>query len=140
MGPGKCLVTFEITIVGLPCSAFLNSHRFEMKLKLFSSCTSTDNHQLDSFKRHYSIQSRLGKGTFGDVFCAQSTNSKTKVAVKVVINVQTQEKVIYEGRLSGHTNIVRFADNDLISDKHVLVTKFLRVTSTCSTTSRNTAH
>ena len=108
-----------------------------MKLKLFSSCTSTDNHQLDSFKRRYSIQSRLGKGTFGDVFRAQSKKSKTKVVVKVVKYVRTQEKVIYEEkiipieiwalrRLSGHPNIVRFVDNDLISDKHVIVTEFLR--------------
>ena len=110
-----------------------------MKLQLFSSCTSTDNHQLDSFKRHYSIQSRLGKGTFGDVFCAQSKKSKTKVAVKVVKDVRTQEKVLYEEkiisikiwalrRLSGHPNIVRFVDNDLISDQHVIVTEFLRGT------------
>ena len=108
-----------------------------MKLKLFSSCTATDNKQLDLFKRRYSIQSKLGNGTFGDVFCVQSKKCKTKFAVKVVKKVSGQDMILFDdkvtpmevwalSRLSGHPNIVRFVEHDMISDKHVIVTEYLR--------------
>ncbi|KAL5262402.1 hypothetical protein ACHWQZ_G007951 [Mnemiopsis leidyi] len=107
-----------------------------MKLKIFSSCAPSNNRQLDSFKRSYSIQSKLGEGSFGEVFCVQCRSSKKKYAAKVVKNVKHQDKILQNDklipmevwalkRLSGHPNIATFMEHHQIKDKIVIVTDYL---------------
>ena len=107
-----------------------------MKLKIFTSCAPSNNKQLDSFKRCYSIQSKLGEGSFGEVFCVQSRKSKTKYAAKVVKNVSQQHKIIQNNeyvpmevwalkRLSGHPNISSILEHHKIKDKIVIISEYL---------------
>ena len=107
-----------------------------MKLKIFTSCVPSKNNQLDSFKRRYSIQSKLGEGAFGDVFCVQSRKSKMKYAAKVVKTKKQQDIILQNDdyvpmevwalkRLSSHPNISTFIEHHEIKDKLVIITEHL---------------
>lgn len=107
-----------------------------MRLKLFTSCATSNDDQLGSFKQLYSIQTKLGEGSFGVVFCVQSRETKTKYTAKVVKNVGKQDIVQQKNeflpvevwalkRLSGHPNITSYIEHHDIKDKIVIVTEFL---------------
>ena len=102
---------------------------------MFWPFTSTDP-SLDTFRQHYSIRSKLGKGTFGVIFNVISKKNQLKRTAKIIKHIRHQDVVIIADkpmpieiyalqRVRGHPCIVNYIEHQMVHNTYVIITEHL---------------